>query len=260
MTFLSVILIAYAAYEILSAFVSSFRNMRIRSRGAKGEKKVSQILRRELPSNEYTVIDDVMLLLDGIRTSQIDHVVVSPYGIFAVEVKNYSGTVTGTASESYWCQSHGNSRCSRYSPVLQSEGHVRALRKVLHDIFGELPIYPVVVFNPKTKLHVQSFSCMVTNWDSLPGYIRMYRKRVLSTSEVSSIIEDLHKSASAGNAYRGLHIANVQRIKRSAYAVRSNGMGTCPYCGSPLVVRHGRRGDFIGCSGYPRCHYTSDVC
>ena len=30
----------------------------------------------------------------------------------------------------------------------------------------------------------------------------------------------------------------------------------CPECGSPLIVRHGRYGKFIGCSNYPECRYT----
>jgi len=36
----------------------------------------------------------------------------------------------------------------------------------------------------------------------------------------------------------------------------------CPKCGRPLVVRFGRYGGFIGCSGYraePSCDYTSDL-
>lgn len=30
----------------------------------------------------------------------------------------------------------------------------------------------------------------------------------------------------------------------------------CPECGRPLVMKHGRFGDFIGCSGFPECHYV----
>ncbi|HEY6377884.1 MAG TPA: type I DNA topoisomerase, partial [Candidatus Dormibacteraeota bacterium] len=30
----------------------------------------------------------------------------------------------------------------------------------------------------------------------------------------------------------------------------------CPDCGKPLLVRTGRRGPFIGCSGYPTCRHT----
>ncbi|RME84478.1 MAG: DNA topoisomerase I, partial [Zetaproteobacteria bacterium] len=32
----------------------------------------------------------------------------------------------------------------------------------------------------------------------------------------------------------------------------------CPECGRPLVVRLGRYGRFIGCSGYPECSYTRE--
>ncbi|MBN1135458.1 MAG: type I DNA topoisomerase [Anaerolineae bacterium] len=33
----------------------------------------------------------------------------------------------------------------------------------------------------------------------------------------------------------------------------------CPQCGSPLVVKFGRRGKFIGCSGWPACRYSAPI-
>lgn len=33
----------------------------------------------------------------------------------------------------------------------------------------------------------------------------------------------------------------------------------CPRCGSPLLRRKGRFGDFFGCSGFPKCRYTRNV-
>lgn len=33
----------------------------------------------------------------------------------------------------------------------------------------------------------------------------------------------------------------------------------CPDCGKPLSIRLGRRGSFIGCTGYPECKYTRNV-
>jgi DNA topoisomerase-1 len=33
----------------------------------------------------------------------------------------------------------------------------------------------------------------------------------------------------------------------------------CPECGEPLLIRHGRYGKFIGCSGYPNCRYTTPI-
>jgi ssDNA-binding Zn-finger/Zn-ribbon topoisomerase 1 len=33
----------------------------------------------------------------------------------------------------------------------------------------------------------------------------------------------------------------------------------CDECGKPMVIRTGRRGQFLGCSGYPKCKNTSEV-
>ena len=33
----------------------------------------------------------------------------------------------------------------------------------------------------------------------------------------------------------------------------------CPRCGAKLVRRHGRYGDFYGCSNFPDCRYTQDT-
>jgi DNA topoisomerase I len=33
----------------------------------------------------------------------------------------------------------------------------------------------------------------------------------------------------------------------------------CPLCGKPLVIRLGKKGRFIGCSGYPDCKYTANI-
>ena len=53
-------------------------------KGRFGENKVSNILKRL--SDEYFVIND-LLLKTSRRTTQIDHVVISKYGIFVIETR-----------------------------------------------------------------------------------------------------------------------------------------------------------------------------
>ena len=36
-------------------------------------------------------------------------------------------------------------------------------------------------------------------------------------------------------------------------------VGECPECGKQLIKRSGRYGDFIGCSGFPKCRFTCSV-
>src|SRR4030042_1547329 len=33
---------------------------------------------------------------------------------------------------------------------------------------------------------------------------------------------------------------------------------TCPKCGKELLLRRGRLGEFLGCSGYPKCKFTQN--
>ena len=33
----------------------------------------------------------------------------------------------------------------------------------------------------------------------------------------------------------------------------------CPECGSKLLIRNGRFGEFLACSGFPKCHYTAKM-
>ncbi|WP_456418897.1 DNA topoisomerase I [Methanocaldococcus infernus] len=36
-------------------------------------------------------------------------------------------------------------------------------------------------------------------------------------------------------------------------------VGTCPRCGSPLVVKEGKYGKFIGCTNFPKCKFTKSL-
>ena len=33
----------------------------------------------------------------------------------------------------------------------------------------------------------------------------------------------------------------------------------CPSCGKRLVSRNGKYGNFLGCTGFPRCSYTENT-
>ena len=39
---------------------------------------------------------------------------------------------------------------------------------------------------------------------------------------------------------------------------QKKGKNVCPRCGGELVKRNGKRGEFIGCSNFPKCRYTAD--
>lgn len=88
------------ALMVLSALVTIIKP---RIKGKMGEATVSMLLKK-LDKNKYQVVNDVLLSAEGgnTRTTQIDHVVVSIYGIFSIETKNYKGQIYGSESSEKW--------------------------------------------------------------------------------------------------------------------------------------------------------------
>ena len=77
---------------------------RPRLRGAFGETLLAAVLRRKLDASIYHVLNDVYLPLDDGSTTQIDHVVVSPFGVFVIETKTYKGWIFGNPRDAQWTQ------------------------------------------------------------------------------------------------------------------------------------------------------------
>lgn len=93
---MEVVLIIFFLLIILSNFYKS------KIKGIIGEKTVSSILNL-LDKSEYKIINDVVLKA-GNTTTQIDHLVISNFGIFVIETKNYKGWILGYENSEYWTQ------------------------------------------------------------------------------------------------------------------------------------------------------------
>ena len=81
-----------------------WRIFRPRLRGAFGETLLAGVLRRRLDASIYHVLNDIYLPLDDGSTTQIDHVVVSPFGVFVIETKTYKGWIFGNSRDAQWTQ------------------------------------------------------------------------------------------------------------------------------------------------------------
>ena len=117
-----------------------------------GELRVRSELTRRYP--DWPLLNDVLLPSGG-GTSQIDHILVSPGGVFVIETKDMNGWIFASPGQQRWTQTFMANRWSRmvgikskrfsfYNPLLQNEGHARALVKLGVVESGELR--PVAVF------------------------------------------------------------------------------------------------------------------
>lgn len=58
-------------------------------KGKVGELTVSTQAKRYLDKEKYTLLNDCTLPDEINKTTQIDHILLSPYGVFVIETKNY---------------------------------------------------------------------------------------------------------------------------------------------------------------------------
>ena len=224
-----------------------------RSKGRIGEHRVAHILGR-LPKDRYQVINDLLLRTSSGSTTQIDHVVISQYGIFVIETKFYKGWIYGGENSEFWTQNNYGNKYTLRNPILQNAGHVRALRQLLKD-YGDIPFIPIVAFSRQATLGVSS-GTPVIYWNQIRKVIGQFKEKRIAPDAVTGIYNKLIESnIPDSKESRREHIRNVRSYEdRRNIAVAS---GKCPRCGGNLVLRHGKYGSFYGCSNYPRCKFTT---
>lgn len=225
--------------------------------GGYGEKRVSSFL-EDLDCKDYRVYND-LLIRNGKYTTQVDHIVISRYGVFVLETKNVHGKVYGSGNAEFWKQYLPDTGHRRYgftqehqlrNPIWQNDGHVKTLRRL---VFGnDVPLYGIVVFPSDTDINVTAEQPVLNMCNVVP-YIKQYRNVVLSLEQMGFYRRRLLEVISTSESYRKEHLGNVYRNKeRRDVAVAS---GRCPRCGGSLVLRNGKYGQFYGCSNYPTCKY-----
>ena len=221
------------------------------TQGDYGELRVSHIL-SQLP-DEYHVFNDVYLEIKG-RSSQIDHVVISQYGVFVIETKNYSGSVYGSEKAEKWTQYLNGERYDFRNPIKQNQSHVWAIKDTLH--ISPSSIYPIVVFLNGADLHCNTNSTVLYTGQLL-SYILSHKTIAFTADGVERLSQRLSENIVSDTERKQKHIHSVrQNITERELQVANM---ICPRCKGRLVERHGEYGRFLGCSNYPRCKFTTHM-
>lgn len=209
-----------------------------------GEHWTKQALNK-LPKDKYTLLNDIFISTDK-GTHQIDHVIVSKYGIFSIETKQYNGYITGNKYDKNWVRHAGNKKYYYTNPIRQNYGHVKALSELLK--IDESKIYNIVCIPSKAKLKIEHDGELV-GYDTIVEKILSYKNEVIDN--VDEIVSEIKTSNITDKNAKKEHIKNIKEniIDKDLYK--------CPKCGGQLVERTGKYGNFKGCSNYPKCKYTS---
>ncbi len=226
--------------------------LKAKIKGFLGEKATSRKLWRLNP-RKYRVINDVMLSVNG-RTTQIDHIVISNFGIFVIEIKNYKGLIIGNEKSAYWTQILFKRKEKLYNPIRQNYGHVQALKSVTEDYPGILFI-PIVVFSVNADLKIEAQYSDVVYSTKLLKTIRTYEEEVISDEVRDEIYSRIVSLNIKDKKLKKNHVSIIRQTKRESSKTVKKGI--CPKCRGRLIDRRGRHGRFRGCSNFPRCRFTA---
>ena len=219
-----------------------------RIRGFMGEFWVKQELKK-LPKDKYIILNDIMIKSSK-GTHQIDYIIISKYGIFVVEMKNYYGLITGEEHQNKWIQHLGKNKYYFNNPIHQNYGHIKALEELLN--FSEDKFISIICISNQAKIKVKAKN--VTQLDFVNDLIKSYNNEII-IEDFSKIKNTIEQNNITDKEIRKNHIKNIKNTVKENNDKEKNMI--CPKCGGKLVERNGKYGNFIGCSNFPNCKYMS---
>lgn len=220
-------------------------------RGWYGEKKTAFKMWLWLNAETYRRFHDLIIPAKN-GTTQIDHLLVSQYGLFIVETKNKKGWIFGSESQPKWTQTLYRKKYSFQNPLRQTFRQ----KKVLSEFLGldESTVHTVVYFVGDCKFKTPLPANVMKS--GLSRYIKHFTNRILTTEEVNRVTEALAQHISESSLTTRDHVRSLRKRHASTTV--------CPNCGSYLVERTAKKGPnagskFLGCKNYPRCRFTKKV-
>lgn len=221
-------------------------------KGSAGEFKVNSHL--SFLGKDYIVLNDILIKSSNGYTSQIDELVLSEYGIFVIETKNYKGWIFGNEKSENWTQVIYKEKHTFRNPIKQNWSHIYTLKNVLSD-FPFIRYFPIVVFSGSATLKNIESSIPVIYASKLNSTIRNYCvEKCISSADLIRIQAKLESAKLTEKTARKEHVKNIKQNVFEKKEKMKNFI--CPRCNGELKLRDGRNGKFYGCSNYPKCKFT----
>jgi hypothetical protein len=157
----------------------------------------------------YVIFENVILPSSGNTAhTEIDHIVVSPYGIFCIETKSHSGSIYAYERNKDWAQYLGGKKYSINSPHRQNYKHVKAIEELVGSDL-RAPIHSYVAF-PNAYQVITDSNFVYCNIGALIDHISRHNRPIYTIDECTRIMKSLAYASSQKNALLKVHINEVQ--------------------------------------------------
>jgi hypothetical protein len=175
-----------------------------------------QLISRKLynpDSTQYKILNNLVLPSSGnTSVTQIDHVVVSNYGIFVVETKAYRGWIFGSANQEYWTQVIFRYKKRFYNPLRQNFAHTKAIENLLGSKYLKASIISLIAFPYADKLKISGTDFVGYTRD-IKRKIENYTDIIYSDTERDEIVKLLVDANIIDKEVRKLHNREVEELK-----------------------------------------------
>ncbi|MBH0066338.1 nuclease-related domain-containing protein [Psychrobacter sp. SZ93C1] len=162
-------------------------------KGFLGETVINVAMWLKLEKDVYHRLNGITLPRDNGGSTQIDHVIVSVYGIFVIETKNYKGWIYGSEKQKQWTQAFPNgSKFKFQNPLRQNYLHI----KTLADLLGlELSYFhSMIAFIGECELKTRDELPEHVLTSGMVSYVKKKQDEILTEDEVKSIVEQINSN------------------------------------------------------------------
>lgn len=182
-----------------------------RFKGWAGEQRVQRLIRQRLNPLIYVDLHNVTLPTADGGSTQIDHLIFSPYGLFVLETKNFQGWIFGTEKQREWTQQIFKKRSKFQNPLRQNYKHIKTLQELLG--MESAHVHSVIAFvgdcEFKTEMPPQ-----VTRGDGFAAYIQSFDQAVWSPEQMQMWLDKLEEvRLQPGRATDKRHVAHVKQLQ-----------------------------------------------
>ena len=190
--------------------------------GEKGEAMVREVL-KSLSPDRYVVLHNVWLPMEDGGETQIDHVVVSPFGIFIVETKNWKGAIYADEKSAVWTKFNHGRKDTYKNPIHQNYKHIVSVREKFSRSGSEF-VFGVVAMSPAAEFR-GGVPKGVVFYNELKGWILGHVAPCIKSEQVPDVVSAIQEwSATVSEEARRRHCegAGTEDVQRLA----SRGPGT----------------------------------
>lgn len=215
------ILVIYCLIKIIKYHLSSYAKVThnlyvsvITSKGLYGEYMLYNRLKYMEKQGAKFLFNLYIPKSDG-NTTEIDMIMISNSGLYVFENKNYAGWIYGNSKNKTWTQvlpmGRGQSQKNHfYSPVLQNQSHIQALKNLQKD---DIRYISIIVFSNRCTLKKieGNMGANVVLLSEIPSLVSIYEKNMntLTNEKIEKLYAQLYPYSQNNMEIKAKHINEI---------------------------------------------------